>query len=532
MRAAQHINWFYCYKFEFLFFLLKLCLLESLSKLHLLYIVVETNILTIFILSTVIPAFSDRVLDILFCGGAEIKGVHASVAPKRALQTPPTLEEYRFVPFSETSEAAPSSSLEQYAADCMNYTLKNLDKLLKEDTTDSLPNKDLLQEVVTNNRPAAESHLQEQLSQPHTGLAQALVKVFSLPVSGTFKENVRNLVQQLQSELASDQLLSSLSSPEVLKPCVGIVIDNVLTNKISVFEAGANQSALYRKIIPLVQAEPLKSVSYTAADKSALNKDAKGFGVKPSQWDLSTATSVPPGQVHLLVLKNVLHKQADIDSSFQTVSGMVLPEGFILVEEVTKNFPLYLALEALSEKLTGDDSSKDSSVCRVCGCYLTEGSWVEIFSRNGYEVVYRRSDNLLSTVFLLRKKAEIKTAPILFPIDDLECNWLDNLKAQMKELDKAPEDARLWLVAEQATSGIVGFFNCLRLEAGGEKVRSIFISNLSSSSQPPKIEASSPEFQSLSRKDLTVNIYRDGQWGCFKHIPLPEGNATDFSHFY
>uniref|UniRef100_A0A0B7B942 Enoyl reductase (ER) domain-containing protein n=1 Tax=Arion vulgaris TaxID=1028688 RepID=A0A0B7B942_9EUPU len=269
------------------------------------------------------------------------------------------------------------------------------------------------------------------------------------------------------------------------------------------------------------------NLTYTAADKSPLDKDAKNLGVKSSLWDLSTSTSVPPGQVHLLVLKNVLHKQADVDTSFQTVSEMVSPNGFILVEEVTKNFPLCLALEALVEKLSGEEekSAKSSNVCRVCGCYLTEGSWVEVFSRHNYEVVYRRSDNLLSTIFLLRKKVQSTIPPIIFPINELECTWLEDLKTQMKELEKAPEDARLWLVAEQATNGIVGFFNCLRLEAGGEKVRSIFISNLKSSSARPTITATSPEFQSLAEKDLTVNIYRDGNWGCFKHIPIQDNES-------
>ncbi|XP_055874982.1 fatty acid synthase-like [Biomphalaria glabrata] len=469
---------------------------------------------------TSLPVIVDRVLDITVCGGVEIKGLHASVAPKRGQQLPPTVEEYRFIPYTESDKTVPPA-LEQYTTDCLNYVLHSLKRLVDEDQAGTLLNKTVLSDVVNNIKPTADSDLQKFLSQPNSGLAQALHKIFTLPATN-LKENVHNIVQSLHSELLSDRLLSSLSSPEVLKSCVDIVIDNVMTSRVTVFEAGAAQSSLYRKVIPIIKSQPLLNVTYTAADKNPLDKEAKNLGVKHSQWDINTSTSVPPGQVHLLVLKNVLHKQTNISATFETVSGMVLPDGFILVEEVTRNFPLYLALEAISGKL--QDNSSD--VCRVCGCYLSEGSWVEVFSKHGYEVVFRKSDNLLSTLFLLRKRKQLITPPTLFSIDDLQCSWLEDLKSKMKELEKAPEDARLWLLATKEVNGLMGFINCLKLEAGGEKVRGIFISNLNSSSSQPNITESSSEFLSVAQKDLFVNIYRDGKWGCFKHIPIPEDDTS------
>ncbi|CAL1537406.1 unnamed protein product [Lymnaea stagnalis] len=467
-----------------------------------------------------IPVYIDSTLDITLCGGVEIKGLHATVAPKRGLQIAPTIEEYRFVPYAERVNFP--ASLENYTKHCLNYVLENLKRVITDDSNDALLNKDLLNDVVSNNKPSDQSNLQDFISVPNSGLAQVLNKIFNLP-SANLKENVRNILQSFQSELSSDRLLSSLNSQDILKPCIDIVIDNTPVSKLSIFEAGAAHSTLYRKLIPMIKTQPTLNVAYTAADKSPLDKDVKSFGVKSSQWDPSTSKSVPPGQVHLLVLKNVLHKQADINTTFETVSGMVSPDGFILVEEVTKNFPLYLALEAIAEKLS-DNTSAD--VCRVCGCYLSEGSWVEIFSRHGYEVIYRKSDNLLSTIFLLRKKKQIVSTPVLISIDDLQCSWLDDLKSKMKELENASEDTRLWLLATKEINGLMGFVNCLKLEAGGEKVRSIFVSNLKSSSSKPDINVKSPEFINLAQKDLVVNVYRDGQWGCFKHVPIPDDESS------
>ncbi|XP_005094185.1 fatty acid synthase [Aplysia californica] len=465
-----------------------------------------------------IPAYINETLKMAISGGVEIQDLHASVAPRRGLQTAPTLEEYRFVPYTE-DVSAPPASLEAYATGCLNYTLEGLSKLLSQDADGALPNKDLLKDVVTNNKPSAPSDLQSLLAQPNCGLAQTLEKIFSLSASSSFQENAKNVLQSFRSALASDALLSSLNTEDILKPCLDIVLENISSNKPAIFEAGAASSALYRKIIPMITSHPLKSVIYTGADKTALDKDAKGLGVKGSQWDPSTSKSVPPGQVQLLVLKNILHKQSDIDSTLETVSTMVVPEGFILVEEVTKNFPLHLALETISEKLS---DKKSPDVCRVCGCYLTEGSWVEVFTRHNYEVIYRKSDNLLSTLFLLRKKAEI--SPTLVSIDDLECSWLEDLKAKVSELDSAPENARLWIAAQDGINGLAGFINCLRTEAGGSKVRGLLISNLKSTTQP-QITVDSPEFKKLVQMDLVSNVYRDGQWGSFKHVSVPLDGA-------
>lgn len=467
--------------------------------------------------ATDVPAFINHTLNMAVAGGVEILDLHATTAPKRGLQTAPTLEEFRFVPYSEDVQE-PSSSLKTYAEGCLNYVLENFNRVLSEDVNGALPNKDFLKDISKNNQPAQPSHIESLLAQPNVGLAAVLKKVFSQSVSTNFQENVRNILQSERGELASDMLLSCLNSEDILKPCLDIVLENVSSHKLSVFEAGASSSALYRKIIPMITSHPLKSVNYTGADKSPLDKDAKGFGVKSSQWDPATSKSAPPGQVQLMVLKNILHKQKNIDTTLETLSGMVVPDGFVLVEEVTKNFPLHLALEAISEKIT-ENCTPD--VCRVCGCYLTEGSWVEVFSRHNYEVIYRKSDNLLSTLFLLRKKATISPAPMLVSIDDLECSWLEDLKTKVRELDSAPDSARMWISAKDGINGLAGFLNCLRTEAGGSKVRGLLISNLNSSSPQPKITVDSPEFQKLVKMDLVSNVYRDGKWGSFRHVQVP-----------
>lgn len=453
----------------------------------------------------------------IISGGIEIQGLHATVAPKRNTQAEATLEQYCFVPYDDEPAHLRVQSLADYTSKCHNYTIESFRKFLEAEKNGHIPNRSLIENIVENNKISEKTNIEELANGPHCGLAKILKKISDLSVDKFFSENVRSILSSSESDLLSDQLLSNFDKIEAMKPALDIVCDNFLVNKISVFEAAASKSAFYRQFIPWL--ETMRSVNYTAADSNALNKDAKSLGVKSSKWDLNTAKSAAPGQSHLVILKNVLHKQADIDEAFDKISPMVLDQGFVLVEEITDNFPLYLALEALSEKI--EENPKDKN--RKYGRYLSSNLWMEVFSRNGYDVIYRKSDCLLSTVFLLRKKYTNKVAPSVISIDDFDCSWVDDLKTRMKDLDEKPENTRVWLVAKNWNNGLVGMANCLRLETGGEKVRFLSVSNLDPNSLVPNIDFNSPEIQEIVNKDLYMNIFRDGKWGCFKHISICTG---------
>lgn len=57
--------------------------------------------------------------------------------------------------------------------------------------------------------------------------------------------------------------------------------------------------------------------------------------------------------------------------------------------------------------------------------------------------------------------------------------------------------------------------------------RCVFISNLNPSSAVPPTSLSSLEMQKIVQKDLVMNVYRDGKWGSFRHLPLQQGTAFE-----
>lgn len=42
----------------------------------------------------------------------------------------------------------------------------------------------------------------------------------------------------------------------------------------------------------------------------------------------------------------------------------------------------------------------------------------------------------------------------------------------------------------------------------------------------------SQDFATLMKKDLVMNVFRDGQWGSFRHLPLTTGQMLPVEHAY
>lgn len=65
-----------------------------------------------FLFSLAIDVHVNRYLDNITAGGVQICGLHATVAPRRQQQqTPPTLEEFVFVPLMDTEWLVSSEKL-------------------------------------------------------------------------------------------------------------------------------------------------------------------------------------------------------------------------------------------------------------------------------------------------------------------------------------------------------------------------------------------------------------------------------------
>ncbi len=467
----------------------------------------------------------DSELDICTAGGVQILGLHATVAPKRQQQqATPVLEEFHFIPYIE-QELNHSTNLINYLQKSLAFVKKSLNTLLENGITEKLPNVELLKKV--EKQITVDDNV-EKIEEDGT-LLNMLTEMFSQTHDNNFTDNIRNVVEANKTVLAEDKLMSNMLCPRSLKTTLDVVLENCGAAKLKVVEVTDGKSPVFQKVINQLNTQPMLCIDYTVTGPSLDGLDEaliESLDVKPVPWDL---TAEPPGQLasaDVVIFSSTLHNQTDIPAILEHIQSIIKQEGFVLIHEPTENFSIHLSLQGLTQDYT-------SITDRTCGPFCNQADWINIFHQAGFQVVAQKSDQLLFTLFLLKRNdKEMIMKPTIIYVDDPSYSWVDEVKTAMEEVTK-PED-RIYLISESvAHSGIVGMVNCLRQESGGAHLRCIFNTNLSKDSQITQHTSSSSISQSILQKDLVMNVFRDGEWGSFRHIPVSSsGNTVKTQHAY
>lgn len=392
----------------------------------------------------------DEYTDRCRSGGVTIHGLHASTAPRRQQQhNPPTLEKYEFVPYISDNYVNQSPSLKSYAALCRHYALQSL-KNLQQSTT-SVINQVTLQNILT------------ELSEE----CQLLVEdVFPHEASSSLLELLKQKINS--KDIHKDRLLKNLSQPEVLKPALDIVIENSTGSNLNVLEVEAENSCFYRDVCPQMLSHPMMNICYRVTGKADdISPDETDlYNLSSEKWNIS---DLPPNikPSNLIILKNVLHKQSNLKQTLQNLTQALDQDGFLLIQEVTENFPIMLAVHYLQNHLPKIDDSDTRSLY----CFCTEEKWIQLFKEIGLSLIYKRSDGIMSSLFLLRKIKPIVPITVI-DVSCYNCTWFEDMKSQMLKIADGKSSKMLWLSANSGNpNGVVGMVNCLRREEGGSNIR-------------------------------------------------------------
>lgn len=132
------------------------------------------------------------------------------------------------------------------------------------------------------------------------------------------------------------------------------------------------------------------------------------------------------------------------------------------------------------------------------------------------------------TLVLLRRDAASveSTKPTIIDIfsHDINFEWLDTLRSAMK---RGP----VLLVAQNDPyPGLLGLVNCLRREPGGQNVRCVIVSDR----MAPKFSIDSTLYRTQLEIGLTVNVYRNTQWGTYRFLLLKQHvqETPRIGHYY
>ncbi|XP_039990736.1 fatty acid synthase isoform X2 [Xiphias gladius] len=441
-----------------------------------------------------------RCLDNIVAGGVQICGLHATVAPRRQQQqSPPTLEEFMFVPYVETECLTTNGKLAEQLRLCKGLIHRLQRKLAPHGVKISIPG---LQGESDSPLPSPEP------SQP--GLVRLLALLCSLELNGNLHSELEQTVEKERACLLQDSLLQGLLDNPALRHCLDITMENSMPGRIKVLEALSNDGQLFSRVVPLLNIQPMLHVDYTA---TATNLDLltthqatlEELAVASAQWDplMGPAPGGLVGGADLVVCNHAWGPLSlDPGLLMSNLSSGAKQGGFVLLHTLLKG-------ETLGETVAFLSSTAQS---RSQKGLLTQAEWEKVFSQVSLNLVAVRKSFYGSALFLCRCQSPGKQ-PVFLPVENTDYNWVETLKEMMAESSDSP----VWLTASQANCGIVGMVNCLRQEPGGNRIRCAFVSNLNNSSVAPSLQPAHKSMQSVLEGDLVMNVFRDGHWGVFRH---------------
>lgn len=128
-------------------------------------------------------------------------------------------------------------------------------------------------------------------------------------------------------------------------------------------------------------------------------------------------------------------------------------------------------------------------------------------------------------LILLAKTYEKKAQNVvdLSEVNEYKFEWLPILQNAVKS-----DPNTIVFAQDDPLNGIIGFINCLRKEPGLEGVRSVFILD----DKAPKFDPNHEFYATQLKKGLAVNVYKNGQWGCYRHLSLKDIDTGKAEHAY
>ncbi|NWR76452.1 FAS synthase, partial [Centropus unirufus] len=451
---------------------------------------------------------ADRCVVTVKAGGVQCSGLHASVAPRRHQERiPPTLEKFCFVPYTESNCLSSNVELHACLKQCKGL-MRNLSNKVAEHGM----------KLVIPGLESAEAAAEPSPKQK--GLQHILAEMCNLELNGNLHSELQQIVTREKMHLRDDPLLKGLLDSSELKTCLDVAVENLTSRKMKIIEVLAGSGQLFSRIKSALATHPLLHPDYIATDLSlealsATETELQDAGVAFSQWDPS---SPPPGNLTDadLVVFNCSSVQENTPEIFSNLVAGVKEGGFVLIHTL-------LGGETLGEFvsfLTSPDLQQKHK-------FLSEAQWENLFSSASLNLVAMKKSFFDSVIFLCRRQGPAKT-PVFLPVDENNFSWVESLK----EILADPSERTVWLTATSSgNSGILGMVNCLRLEAEGHRIRCMFVSNLNPSSAAPTLSPSSPEMQNIVQRDLVMNVYRDGTWGSFRHLPLQQGQPQEVTEY-
>ncbi|GBN00720.1 Fatty acid synthase [Araneus ventricosus] len=455
-----------------------------------------------------LPVFHEKNTKRIISGGVEFKHLKTSVAPRNQGKQIPLLEEYRFIPYSETKILSKSDeeTLGRYIYVCSSLakTILELSGKKKDQIYNVLKGFEESDELIMSYlKSYTDNHV----------LLKSLSGIINTATSKDLTRHVKNYVNSYLSERDNDILSQTMLQENPLRTVMDVVLENAAYRRLKVLEIAETSVPFSTKISECAQNFGVLNINYLIAHSTPdlLEKSNLPSGnFELSSWDPKSALTFKdvPDDHDLCVMKFLNHPSKELRKIIENVMTTLNGNGFVLLLQRTRLVLAERILSAVGETVLPIHAESDLE---------------QTFKDLNLQVICKKSDSLTSTMYLLRKSADISYEDIVIPvIEDKYERWVDDLSEQMTVASMSSDPKRIWLVSEAYNSGIIGLVNCLRQEPGGSSIRCVFASE--GTPKLPEFTLKNQFYQDIAKKNLTMNVFKRGVWGTFRHLTMSEGN--------
>ncbi|XP_066144652.1 fatty acid synthase-like [Euwallacea fornicatus] len=226
------------------------------------------------------------------------------------------------------------------------------------------------------------------------------------------------------------------------------------------------------------------------------------------------------------IISNVLEDQPLIKPDIKILSEVAIEVANIKVENkslaaekecsmviASKIFKrpniLELALESIQNN--GFILSRESLEFDVSSVDVDTLSIITGFSTDSEQLIMFKKKTTVSTPRVINIKSE-----------DKKFTWLPDLQSAVKH-----EKHIIIFSQGESLSGIQGLATCIRREPGGSEVKLVYSPN-----SLPEFDPELPVYKEQLSKNMAVNIFKDGQWGTYRHLLLEKARQIEMPHCY
>lgn len=279
------------------------------------------------------------------------------------------------------------------------------------------------------------------------------------------------------------------SKLDALTASLQLAIENTSMIKMKVIEVANDQPVeglLSPLALDILESEPMLRTDVTVVTMNktqAHNTTLDPLSIKIVAKDVSKVA--PDQNCHLIISTDVITRQGS--EVLKNLCDGLISGGLILTEEI--------------QGCLDSKANKD----------LLESFNLEVVSQ-------QMSPN--NVYILLRKSIEIPQAPYIINISENNFSWVDEIKRALKFCET--HHNTIYLVCEgEPNTGVVGMVNCLRQEAGGNNIRMFFIQD-----KTETFSITSDFYKTQLKKDLVMNVFKDKQWGSYRHLRLNQSSDS------